>query len=119
MSTLKNRIITVVIGVLVVMVFVTANIMLTCMNKGYQKRINEQSKIITRQGAVIDSLLQRREKFIDVQLYVTDKSSNFAPRKSLGRGATTRAEKGRDSAIKIPLPYPLTKKSKKHEENHR
>lgn len=76
MSTLKNRIITVVIGVLVVMVFVTANILLTCMNKGYQKRINEQSKIITRQGAVIDSLLQRREKFIDVQLYVTDKSSN-------------------------------------------
>lgn len=73
---MKKKVFTVLIGVLVVLVFVTANVLLNCMNRNLQKQINEQTEIITRQGAVIDSLLQRREKFIDVQLYVTDKSNN-------------------------------------------
>lgn len=76
MSTLKKYIVAVIIGFFVVAVFTITNVLLIRMNKNSRQRIQEQSKIITRQGAVIDSLLQRREKFIDVQLYVTDKSNN-------------------------------------------
>lgn len=43
---------------------------------GEKRRCSELSERVGEQAKVIDSLLNRREKFIDVQLNVTDKSKS-------------------------------------------
>jgi hypothetical protein len=43
---------------------------------GSQKRVKEQSATMKKQYTIIDSLLNRRMTVFDVQLNVTDKSTN-------------------------------------------
>lgn len=73
---MKTWIISIIIGLeaaaIVVLSFCLSFSLQT--NEELKVRCNEQSTVIERQATTIDSLLNRRDKFIDLQLHVTDKS---------------------------------------------
>lgn len=66
---MKTKITLIIYAVLVVWVITT-----TTISAIQEKRVKEQSKVITEQSKVIDSLLNRRMNVFDVSLSVSDNS---------------------------------------------